>query len=62
MVRDLIIDINERDLLVADDSSSFEPVFDTLWGNIFDDDLNAGILICNIIIPEQYWSGVVYKD
>ena len=62
MVRDLIIDINERDLLVADDSSSFEPVFDTLWGNIFDDDLNAGILICNIIIPEQYWSGVVYKN
>lgn len=62
MVRDLIIDMKERDLLTEDKSSASVPIFDSLWGNIFDEDKELDILICNIIIPEAYWSMVGYED
>lgn len=55
MVRDLILDMEERDLLTEDKSNAAEPVFDSLWGNLFDEDEAIDILICNIIIPEAYW-------
>lgn len=62
MVRDLMLDMKERDLLMEDKSSSFEPVFDSLWGNLFDEDVKEDVLICNIIIPEAYWSVVGYEN
>lgn len=62
MVRDLIIDMKERDLLTEDKSNASVPMFDSLWGNIFDEDKELDILICNIIIPEAYWSIVGYED
>lgn len=62
MVRDLILDMQERDLLMSDKSNVAEPVFDTLWGNIFDEDSAVDVLLCNIIIPEAYWDIVNYED
>lgn len=62
MVRDLILDMKERDLLTEDKSNAAEPVFDSLWGNIFDEDEAIDILICNIIIPEAYWDMVGYQN
>lgn len=62
MVRDLILDMQERDLLTEDKSNAAEPVFDSLWGNLFDEDEAIDVLICNIIIPETYWSMVGYQD
>lgn len=62
MVRDIIIDMKERDLLTEDKSNASIPIFDSLWGNIFDEDKELDILICNIIIPEAYWSMVKYED
>jgi len=62
MVRDLMIDIKEHDLLFEDKSSATEPVFDTVWGNLLSADKEADFLICNIIIPEAYWSIVKYDD
>ena len=34
MVRDLIIDMKERDLLTEDKSNASVPMFDSLWGNM----------------------------
>lgn len=62
MVRDLILDMKERDLLTEDKSNTAEPVFDSLWGNLFDEDEAIDVLICNIIIPEAYWSIVGYEN
>lgn len=62
MVRDLILDMKERDLSTEDKSNAAEPVFDSLWGNLFDEDKEIDVLICNIIIPEAYWHIVEYKD
>ncbi len=62
MVRDLILDMNERDLSVEDKSNVSVPVFDSLWGNIFDEDKELDILICNIIVPDAYWSIIKYDN
>lgn len=62
MVRDLILDMKERDLLTEDKSNAAEPVFDSLWGNLFDEDEAIDVLICNIIIPEAYWGIVGYEN
>lgn len=60
MVRDLTLDMKERDLLFEDKSNSNMPVFDTIWGNIFDEDEAVEVLICNILIPEGYWRSIEY--
>lgn len=62
MVRDLMIDIPERELLFEDKSSDTEPVFDSVWGNLFDADSDIDALICNVVIPEAYWSMAKYDD
>lgn len=62
MVRDLILDIKERDLLFEDKSNANMPIFDSVWGNIFDEDKAVDVLICNIIIPERYWRSIEYQD
>lgn len=62
MVRDLILDIKERDLLFEDKSNANIPVFDSVWGNIFDEDEAVEVLICNIIIPEGYWRSIEYQN
>lgn len=62
MVRDIIIDMKERDLLTEDKSNASIPIFDSIWGNIFDEDKELDILICNIIIPEAYWSIIKYEN
>lgn len=62
MVKDLIIDMKERDLLFEDKSNSSMPIFDVVWGNILDVDDTADVLICNVIVPEAYWSMVKYTD
>lgn len=62
MVRDLIIDIKEHDLSLTDKSSSATPIFNCLWGNVFDEDEAVDTLICNILVPEAYWNIVKYSD
>lgn len=62
MVRDIIIDMNEHDLVTEDKSTASMPTFDSVWGNIFDEDKELDVLICNIIIPEAYWSLVKYEN
>ena len=62
MVKDLIIDMKERDLLLEDKSNSSMPVFDVVWGNIFEADDMVDVLICNIIIPEAYWNLIKYDN
>lgn len=62
MVRDIILDIQEKDLSFKDKSNAYVPIFDSLWGNIFDEDESSGVLICNIIVPEGYWSLIEYLD
>lgn len=62
MVRDLIIDIKEHDLLFEDKSTLSVPIFDSFWGDIFDEDKELDILICNIIIPEDYWRVVEFTN
>lgn len=56
MVRDIIIDMKEHDLSVVDKSDSTLPVFDAVWGNLFDEDEMEELLICNILIPRAYWN------
>lgn len=62
MVRDLILDLPERDLSLIDKSLETELIFDTVWGNLFDEDEANDVLICNIIIPEAYWSVIKFVD
>ena len=62
MVKDLIIDIKEKDLLFEDKSNSSMPVFDVVWGNLFDEDEVVDVLICNIIVPEAYWNIIKYDN
>ena len=62
MVRDLILDMEERDLLMEDKSNAAIPIFDSIWGNIFDEDKEIDVLICNIIVPEAYWSMIGYEN
>lgn len=62
MVRDLILDMKERDLLFEDKSNPNMPVFDSIWGNLFDEDEAIEVLICNILIPEGYWRTIEYQD
>lgn len=62
MVRDIILDMKERDLLTSDKSNLAIPVFDSIWGNIFDEDEQVDSLICNIIIPEAYWGIARYEN
>lgn len=62
MVRDITLDIKERDLLFTDKSNANLPVFDSVWGDIFDEDKANDVLICNIIIPEAYWPTIAYKN
>lgn len=62
MVRDLILDMSERDLSLIDKSSPSEPVFDSVWGNLFDIDEANDVLLCNIIIPEPYWNLIKFTE
>lgn len=62
MVRDIILDMKEHDLLTVDKSNLSIPVFDSIWGGIFDEDEQVDTLICNIIIPEAYWGMVGYEN
>lgn len=62
MVRDLILDMKERDLSMEDKSSATEPIFNAVWGNLFDEDDENDVLICNVLIPEAYWSIVGYEN
>lgn len=62
MVRDLILDMDERNLLTEDKSNSVIPIFDSVWGDLFDEDKEMGLLICNIIIPEAYWELIKYDE
>lgn len=62
MVRDLILDMKERDLLFENKPNRNMPVFDSVWGNLFDEDEAVEVLICNIIIPEGYWRTIMYQD
>ena len=62
MVKDLIIDIKEKDLLFEDKSNSSMPVFDVVWGNLFEDDDMVDVLICNVIVPEAYWNLIKYSN
>lgn len=62
MVRDLILDMAEHDLLTENKSNPSMPIFDSLWGNIFDEDKEIDVLICNVIIPEAYWSMIKYDN
>ena len=48
--------------MTEDKSNAAEPVFDSLWGNLFDEDEAIDVLICNIIIPEAYWDIVRYEN
>lgn len=61
MVRDILLDIEERDLALEDKSLETEPVFDTVWGSLFSTD-PQDVLMCNIIIPEAYRSVVTFSD
>lgn len=50
MVKDILLDIKEQDVLLADTASNNEPCFDVRWsGNV-----------CNIIIPAIYTNYVFY--
>lgn len=60
MVRDILIDIAEKDLLLANKRGDSEPCFDVLWGSIFNSDKTTDYLICNILIPRAYWDIVKY--
>lgn len=62
MVRDLILDMTERDLSFVDKSDSSAPIFDSVWGDIFDEDKENDLLLCNIIVPESYWGMIKYQD
>ena len=57
-----MIDMKERDLLFEDKSNSSTPVFDVIWGNVLEADDTTDVLICNIIIPEMYWSMIKYEN
>lgn len=57
-----MLDMNERDLLMEDKSNAAIPTFDSIWGNIFNEDKEIDVLICNIIVPEAYWSMIGYED
>ena len=57
-----MLDMDGRDLLIEDKSSVAEPVFDTVWGNLFEGDEKMDMLICNIIIPSAYRRLVEYAD
>lgn len=62
MVRDLTLDMKERDLLFQNKSNPNMPAFDSVWGNLFDEDEAIEVLICNIIIPERYWRTIEYQN
>lgn len=62
MVRDLVLNISECDLSFTDKSDMLDPIFDTVWGDIFDEDTDTDALICNIIVPEAYWQQMTYND
>lgn len=62
MVRDILIDIAEKDLLLANKRDETEPCFDVLWGNIFNSDKTTNYLICNILVPRAYWDIVKYDE
>lgn len=62
MVRDLVLDIDSRDLMMADQPDPSTPIFDTVWGKIFDEDYTSDALICNIIVPEFYWNSIKFTD
>lgn len=62
MVRDIMLNLPERDLSLVDNSNSKEPIFDSVWGNLFDEDASNDLLLCNIIIPEVYWPSIKYNE
>lgn len=62
MVRDILIDIAEKDLLLANKRDDTTPCFDVLWGHIFSSDNTTDYLICNILIPRAYWDIVKYDE
>ena len=52
MARDILLDINECDILLANNSVSNEPCFDVEWSGS----------LCKIMIPATYSSSVKYTD
>lgn len=62
MVRDLIVDMNEHDLLTEDKSNAATPVFDTVWGNLFASDEETEVLICNVVITKEYQNYLAFSD
>lgn len=58
MVRDILIDIDEKDILFSNKRDETKISFKTFWGNIFESDKTTEYLICNILIPKAYWKDI----
>ena len=62
MVRDLMLDMEERDLLFTGKYDPLLPMLDSFWGNLLEGDDECSDLICNIVIPESSLSATQHTD
>ena len=64
MVKDIMVDMSERDLFLVDKSNQNLPIFDTVWGDMLevDKEKDIEVLICNIIVPDMFASMIKYED
>lgn len=61
MVRDILIDINEKDLLFTNKRPDSDVHCDVVWGKIMDSDPDD-VLYCNVLVPPMMWSKVSFAE
>lgn len=60
MVRDILIDTGSCDVQIDDNLDENSVIFDTVWGNMFDEDMSSNFVYLNIIVPANYISSLIY--
>lgn len=54
MVRDILIDIDSNDVQFSENIDKSSLIFDTVWGDLFDEDRDDNIVYLNIVVPSNY--------
>jgi len=61
MTRDIVANIQENDLILANGRDAILTCYDVVWGKVFDDDAE-NILYANVIVPVKKLNQITFKD
>ena len=61
MTRDIVANIQENDLILANGRDAILTCYDVVWGKVVDDDAE-NIVYANVIVPVKKLNQITFKD